>query len=64
MCEATAFILKDGQEEILLESVEHFESEGDQIRLVSIFGEEKRIDARIKALSLVEHKIILEPVNS
>ncbi|MBW2608748.1 MAG: CooT family nickel-binding protein [Deltaproteobacteria bacterium] len=61
MCESTAYLLVNGQEEMVLESVDGFESEGDQIRLVNIFGEEKKIKARIKSLSLVEHKIILEP---
>jgi predicted RNA-binding protein len=30
--------------------------------LVDLFGEEKRIKARVKRLSLVDHKIILEPL--
>ena len=64
MCESKAYILRDGQEELLLESVDLFESEEDQIRLVSIFGEEKKVRAKVKTLSLVDHKIILEPVNS
>ena len=62
MCEATAYLLTDGQEEILLKSVDLLESEGDHIRLVNIFGEEKKIMARIKSLSLVDHKIFLEPL--
>ena len=62
MCEATAYIMRDGKEEMYFESVDLFESEAEQIRLVNIFGEEKRIKARIKSLSLVDHKIILEPV--
>jgi predicted RNA-binding protein len=60
MCESTAYLIVNGQEEMVLDSVDSFESEGDQIRLVNIFGEEKKIKARIKALSLVDHKIILE----
>jgi predicted RNA-binding protein len=30
------------------------------MRLVSIFGEQKVLRARLKAMSLVNHKIILE----
>ena len=60
MCEAAAYLLKDGEEELLLESVDQLESEGDQIRIINIFGEEKKVKAKIKALSLVDHKIILE----
>ncbi len=62
MCEATAYLLKDGEEELLLESVDQLESEGNQIRIINIFGEQKKVKAKIKALSLVDHKIILEPM--
>jgi len=61
MCESTAYLIVNGQEEMILESVDSFESEGDQVKLVNIFGEEKSIKAKIKALSLVDHKIILKP---
>jgi predicted RNA-binding protein len=64
MCEATAFFIVDGQEEIILESVDLFEAENDQIRLINIFGEEKVVKGYIKALSLVDHKIVIEPVDT
>jgi predicted RNA-binding protein len=60
MCEASAFILRDGQEELVLESVDILEQENGNIRLVNIFGEQKVLPAKIKKLSLVDHKIILE----
>ena len=62
MCEATAYLLKNGKEEIILEEVDLFEADDGQIKLVSIFGEEKKVKARIKTLSLVDHKIILEDI--
>ena len=63
MCEASAFIIKDGKEELVLESVDMLENEEGEINMVNIFGEQKRVKARIKALSLVDHKIILEQVD-
>ena len=62
MCEAAAYLLKDGEEELLLESVDHLESEGNHIKIINIFGEQKRVKAKIKALALVDHKIVLEPL--
>ena len=62
MCEASAYILKNGQEEIFLESIDRIESSHDRIKLVSIFGEEKRVKAKVKAISLIDHKILLEPI--
>jgi predicted RNA-binding protein len=60
MCEASAFIIRDGQEELVLESVDILEQENGNIRLVNIFGEQKVLPAKIRKLSLVDHKIILE----
>lgn len=62
MCEAIAYILKEGQEEVVMEGVDILEPENGQIRMTNIFGEEKRVEARIKGFSLVDHKIILEPL--
>ena len=61
MCEAAAYLLKDGQEKLLLESVDQLETRDGQIKMVNIFGEQKEIRAKIKRISLVDHKIILEP---
>ncbi len=62
MCESTAYLLRDGTEESIVESVEILEINDGQIKIVNLFGEERKIKARVKALSLVDHKIILEPL--
>ena len=62
MCEAAAYLLKDGQEELLLESVDQLETGNGEVKMVNIFGEQKEIRAKIKLLSLVDHKIVLEPL--
>jgi len=61
MCESTAYIMKDGVEDPIFESVDHLEEIDGQVKMVNLFGEEYIIKARIKTLSLVDHKIILEP---
>jgi predicted RNA-binding protein len=60
MCEAAAYMIRDGKEELVLESVDLLEPDNGNIRLVNIFGEQKILAARVKQLSLVNHKIILE----
>ena len=60
MCEASAYVIKDGQEELLLESVDILEDLDGEIKMVNLFGEQKHIRGRIKSLSLVDHKILLE----
>lgn len=62
MCESSVYILKDGLEERIMESVDLLEEEGDGIHLVDIFGDEKRVRARIKRFALVNHRIVLEPL--
>ena len=60
MCEANAYLLKEGKEELILEAVDKIENEGDHIRIESIFGEQKIVHGRIRSMSLVQHKIIIE----
>jgi predicted RNA-binding protein len=61
MCESNAYILKDGVEEPIFESVDYLEEIDGTVKMVNLFGEVHVIKARIKTLSLVDHKIILEP---
>jgi len=61
MCEANAYILKNGQEELILESIDMIEPEDEKgYRLVSIFDEQKIIQGKIKFMNLVNHKIVFE----
>ena len=61
MCEANVYLLKQGKEELILEAVDIVEpDEEGKIRLANIFGEQKVLDAKLKRMSLVNHKIILE----
>ncbi len=59
MCEAAAYIIKNGQEELVLQDVDLIEPDGDNLRLVNIFGEQKVLKASILSLNLVNHKVIL-----
>jgi predicted RNA-binding protein len=60
MCEATAYIIKNGGEELLLADVDVIEPQEDgTVRLVSIYGEQKVLKAHIKSMSLVNHRVVL-----
>jgi predicted RNA-binding protein len=59
MCEAAAYMLKNGREELVLQDVDLIEPEGENLRLVNIFGEQKVLKASILSLNLVNHKVIL-----
>jgi predicted RNA-binding protein len=62
MCEAHAFILKNGKEEKIMESVDVVELEGDEVKLVNIFGEQKTLKAILKLYNNSEGKIVFEPI--
>jgi predicted RNA-binding protein len=59
MCEANAYLVDGVKEQLIMESVDKVEPEDTGLRLVNIFGEQKYVQARIEALSLVDHKILL-----
>ena len=59
MFEAAAYLLKNGREELILQDVDVIEPEGEDLRLVNIFGEQKILKASILSLNLVNHKVVL-----
>jgi predicted RNA-binding protein len=62
MCEAHAYLLKEDGEEILMENVDLLEVEGDEVRMVDIFGEQKILKARIRSYNGTENRILLEAI--
>jgi len=62
MCEAHAFILNQDKEEMFLENVDQVDIEGDEVRMINIFGEQKTIKAKIKSYNGTKNRIVLEPV--
>lgn len=60
MCEANAYLIEGDENELIMEAVDRIEPEGDGIKLVSIFGDQKFLKAKIHSLSLVDHKVFLK----
>lgn len=60
MCEAHAYILRNGREVKVLENVDQVEVEGDEIKMINIFGDQKILKARIRSYSNTDSKIVLE----
>lgn len=61
MCEASAFLLQEGSEEMILDNVDELEVDGDTVKMVNIFGEQKSLRARVKRYVNSEGRIVLEP---
>jgi len=60
MCETNAYIEKNGNEELYLESVDIIKPEIGRIYMKNIFGEERLFEGSIKEISLNRHKVILK----
>ncbi|NLZ51794.1 MAG: CooT family nickel-binding protein [Thermoanaerobacteraceae bacterium] len=60
MCESKVFILENGQEKKLMDNVIHIEPQDGKLFMYDLLGEQKIVDAVIKEVRLLEHKIILE----
>jgi predicted RNA-binding protein len=60
MCESDAYIVRNGKEELFLKDVDTVEPDNGNLRLTTIFGEQKFVKGKISRLSLVEHKVIIE----
>lgn len=59
MCEASAYLEKDGREELFMENVDVLKPAGDSLFMQDIFGEQRWIKGRIKEMKLVEHRIVI-----
>ena len=60
MCESKVFILENGQEKKLMDNVIHIEPQNGKLFMYDLLGEQKIVDAVIKEVRLLDHKIILE----
>ena len=64
MCEASAYLIEGQETKLVMEAVDTVEPEEDGLKLISIFGDQKFLKARIHSLFLVDHKILLEEIKS
>jgi predicted RNA-binding protein len=60
MCEASVYLREGALESLFLQGLDVLEVNGDFIEMSSLFGEKKRVRARLIGCLLVDHKIILE----
>jgi predicted RNA-binding protein len=61
MCEANAYLIINGKEHLIMESVDLVEPKGEnEWTLVSMFGEQKTVTGRIKSMELVDHRVLFE----
>ena len=59
MCESNVYMKRGDKEETVLEDVEILRPEGDMLYISNIYGEEKRLRARLVTVNFTEHKVVL-----
>lgn len=59
MCEASVFVVKDGEKRRIMENVVTARPDGEKILLTDLFGEQKLLKAKVDRVDLLEHEIIL-----
>lgn len=61
MCEANVYLKNGDQEVLFMESVDVIKPiEENELELIDIFGRQKFVKARIKDMTLLNHRILLE----
>lgn len=60
MCDLKAYVRKEGREELVLEAVNQLRTEGDEVVLRNLFGEERRVRGEVREVSLTKSRVLLE----
>lgn len=60
MCETNAYVYKNGNEELYLESVDIMKPEDGKIFMKNLFGEQRVFEGEIKEISFLKRRILLE----
>lgn len=60
MCESHAYIVRDGEEEKILDDVIFLRPEDDKVVLRNLFGDEVTVKGTIEEIQFMDHKILLK----
>jgi len=64
MCQSDVYIIEGGEEKLLMKETAWIEYADDGLILRNDFGEQKTVPARLKVADLVQHRIVLEPIET
>ncbi len=60
MCDLKAYVKVNDKEELLLEAVNQVRTEGAEVIIRNLFGEEKRVRGAVREVSLVKNRLVVE----
>lgn len=62
MCDINVFVIKNGDEEKVLENVDLIEEVAEGMRLVNIFGEARTLNAKMIRFDNSQKRMVFQPV--
>jgi predicted RNA-binding protein len=62
MCLGKAYLEADNKRELVLDSIASLEIDGTKVKLSTIFGDQKELEASIKEIDFESSRIILTPI--
>jgi len=62
MCDTNLYLIREGQEKLLMENIDTIRRQEDKLVLRDIFGEEKTVKARFHEADMLHHRIVLEEI--
>lgn len=60
MCEANVFLITNGVEQEVMKEVLHMDVSQDGLVIRDLLGNQKELQAKIKTVNFINHKVILE----
>ncbi len=62
MCEINAYVIDNGKEILYFENIDVVIPEDKRVIMRNLFGEERIFEGRIKEISFIKRRIILEDI--
>jgi predicted RNA-binding protein len=60
MCEASVYVVKDGEEKKIMQDVTFVRPEGDTVFMSTLLGEQKIVPGRITRIDFLKHNVFVE----
>lgn len=60
MCDLKAYVKRNEKEDLILEAVNLVHSEGGQVLVRNLFGEEKKVHGEVREVSLAKNRVVIE----
>jgi predicted RNA-binding protein len=60
MCEASVYLVKDGEEKKIMQDVTLVRPEGDTVFMATLLGEQKIVSGRISRIDFLKHTVFVE----